>query len=92
MFSKFLDMKAIITIPRNLHLVQEEMIPHLNNKVGLKDVEFSKDKWGVTNGNQRVYFARENGYIYIEAVEVKSQEERDIINKIIYINPYKYPT
>ena len=61
-------------------------------KVGLKDVEFSKDKWGVTNGNQRVYFARENGYRYIEAVEVKSQEERDIINKIIYINPYKYPT
>ncbi len=51
----------------------------------------NRDKWGVTNGNQRVYFARENDYRYIEAVEVKSQEERDRINDIVYINPYKYP-
>ena len=51
----------------------------------------NRDKWGVTNGNQRVHYAKENGYRYIESVEVKSQEERDWINNIIYINPYEYP-
>ena len=46
---------------------------------------------GVTNGNQRVYYAKQNGYTHIQAIEVMNKEERDKINDIVYTSPYEYP-
>ena len=46
---------------------------------------------GVTNGNQRVYYAKQNEYTHIHAVEVKSMEERDKINNIVYTKPDEFP-
>lgn len=58
---------------------------------GGKHTEFSQTKLGVTNGNQRVYYAKQNEYTHIHAIEVKSRDERDKINDVVYTNPYKYP-
>ena len=53
--------------------------------------EHTKDGWGVTNGNKRVKYAKDNNYDMIDSIIVKSREERDKINKITYINFESYP-
>ena len=54
-----------------------------------KDID--TDKMGVVNGNQRVLWAKENNYTHIEALEVKTRDERDTINKITFISQDEYP-
>jgi hypothetical protein len=43
------------------------------------------DKYGVVTGNQRLKFAIEENYDYIEAIIVKSKSERNKIQKDTYI-------
>ena len=45
----------------------------------------------IVNGNQRVLWAIENDYTHIEALEVKTRDERDTINKITFISQDEYP-